>query len=100
MRAITQGKDEVVQTGCEHVTADGELVMFSCDLQSSGLPIFRGSADFTHLQFQGIGLRTEAEILQCVEHTHTETREDRVGGGTTEITTYTYHMEWRGDYLD
>lgn len=102
-KAITQGKEEVEKVGCGSATAgDGSLVMFSCDLKKDGLsPIVPRNSDFESvLSFVGTGLHTSAEMYQCIEHEHTETRKDSVGGGETKVTTYSYSREWRSNPVD
>jgi len=101
MKAITQGKAEVVESECDTASGNGGLVMFSCDLQRNGLPTFIAAGDFSSsVNFQGTGLKTEAQILQCVESQSTTTKKDSVGGGTTKVTTYTYERQWVSSHVD
>lgn len=76
---------------------NGELVMMNCNIQKDGLPNFTATGDFSSLQYEGTGLRVKAEMYQCVEISHSETKKDKVGGGTTTITTYTYQTEWKSE---
>jgi len=64
-----RGREQVEEVGCGGAADNnGELVAFSCDLKRDSFPIFAGEGDFaSHLSFQGLGLRTHAEIYQCVE---------------------------------
>lgn len=100
MRAILEGQDKVEQVGCTDANEmSGELVMFKCDMQQTGLtPVQLSGTDFS---FSYVGpLAVTAEMLQCVEHKSSRTEKDSVGGGTTTVTTYTYSVEWRSSYLD
>jgi len=102
-KAIAQGKEEVVEVGCGSPDAgNGDLVMFSCDLSIAGLPPLRPiNSDFeNYIEFYGVGLSATTEMLQCVEHKHSETKKDSVGGGTTTVHTYTYSVEWRSSHID
>jgi len=100
-RAISQGLEEVVEVGCDATASSGELVKFSCDLKRDGLPTFTAAADFSpFLTFQGVGLQTTAEMYQCVEKSQSKTTKDRVGGGSTTITTYTYERQWVSSHVD
>mmetsp|Transcript_163598 Transcript_163598/g.524561 ORF Transcript_163598/g.524561 Transcript_163598/m.524561 type:complete len:428 (+) Transcript_163598:95-1378(+) len=102
--AISEGRGKVVQVGCSvPSTIDaGDLVMFSCPLEKTGLPSFTTASgtDFTSvLNYVGTGLRTKAEMFQCVEHESSETQK-KSGGGTETIKTYTYSTEWVDHYAD
>jgi len=101
-RAIAEGLETVVETGCSsNSDGSGELVLFTCDLQTAGLPTFYGGGDFSlDLEFQGVGLKTESQILQCVENEHRHTRKDAVGGGSTTYITYTYEKQWVNNHID
>lgn len=101
MKAITQGKADVVVSECDAASGNGDLVMFSCDLQRSGLPTFTAAGEFSSsVSFQGTGLKTEAQILQCVESESSTTTKDSTGGGTTTVTTYTYERQWVSSHVD
>lgn len=101
MRAIAEGKEKVQDSGCDATTGDGELILFSCDLKRTGLPTFTATGDFSsELSFQGVGLRTEVQIYQCVENQKTTTKKNNVGGGTTKTTTYTYERRWVSSPVD
>mmetsp|Transcript_122634 Transcript_122634/g.318876 ORF Transcript_122634/g.318876 Transcript_122634/m.318876 type:complete len:430 (-) Transcript_122634:154-1443(-) len=97
-KAIAQSSDEVVQVKCNSAAAgDGALILFSCPLSKTGLtPLAAKNSDFSDvLSYTGTGLSITAEMYQCVETEHSETKKDKVGGGTTTVTTYTYSKEWR-----
>merc|ERR1712157_65321 len=49
---------------------------------------------------QATGLRVDAQMLQCIQHEHSETHKDKAGGGSTTITTYTYSVEWAPKYVN
>lgn len=102
-RAISAGENTVTEIGCTNVNeATGSLVMLACDIQKAGLPSFSPGGDFGgSFQFTGVGLRSDAEMLQCVETEHDETHKDKGGGGgTTTIKTYTYSTEWKSEYVN
>lgn len=107
-RAVCEGKAFVVAeskaevVGCSNPSErNGELVMMNCNIQKDGLPTFSGGGDFKETKFVGVGLRTDAQMLQCVEHSKTETKKDKLGGGgESKITTYTYTVEWSPKYVD
>jgi hypothetical protein len=104
-KAISAGKDIVQPMGCTNANEHaGELVMMNCDIQRNGLVFegglrsLKGYGDFSSLQVVGTGLKVEAEMYQCVEHSRSETKKDsHGGGGQTTITTYTYSMEWKSE---
>jgi len=101
-KAIDHGKEEVVEVGCDSPSAgDGELVLFSCPLSQAGLaPLTAVESDFAAvLSHMGTGLNITAEMLQCVETEHRYVLED-ANGGTTELKSYTYSMEWRSEHVD
>mmetsp|Transcript_104405 Transcript_104405/g.196550 ORF Transcript_104405/g.196550 Transcript_104405/m.196550 type:complete len:507 (-) Transcript_104405:167-1687(-) len=101
--AIVTGQDVTKEVGCDSATAgDGELVLFSCDLKTTGLTQYTNLGDFnTALSaYRGTGLDIDAEMLQCVENVASQTKKDNVGGGTTTIKTYTYTTEWRSQRVD
>lgn len=106
MRAISEGKDVVQSPGCRGqfrraADSSGQFIMFSCDLERASLPNFSATGDFnSYVSFQGTGMRTDAEMFQCVENSRTETRKDSVGGGETKITTYYYTREWSASVID
>jgi len=102
MRAISEGKDVVQSSGCgQAADSSGQFIMFSCDLERASLPVIRPNGDFfSYLSFRGTGMRTDAEMFQCVEKSRSETRKDRVGGGETTITTYYYTREWSASVID
>lgn len=67
----------------------------NCDISKDGLLPLSPGGEFSSLQFVGTGMKIKAEMYQCVEHEHSETTKDKVGGGKTTIKTYTYSKEWR-----
>jgi len=97
-KAIYAGKEKVQIMGCTSPSQhNGELVMMNCNVTKDGLPTFTVVGDFSSLSYAGTGLRVEAAMYQCVETSHSETKKDKVGGGTTTITTYTYRKEWKSE---
>lgn len=100
-KAITSGEDAVMQVGCSDGSAgSGSLVLFSCDIATSSLPMMHlSSSDFAGVQVQGTGLRVASEMYQCVESDQSRT-EKTSGGGTRTIHTYTYHREWSSTPID
>lgn len=103
-RAITQGEASTRQVGCASASEnDGELVLFACPLDRATLPpLTLPGTDFDGvMSYKGTGLRVNAEMLQCVEHSESKTEKDTSGGGgTTTTTTYTYSKEWRSSHVD
>jgi len=93
-----QGKDVVEEIGCSSTTeGNGELVMFTCPLDTATTySTFNPNGDFSDrgVNFFGAGLKTVAEMYQCVESVTTHTSKDSVGGGTTTTKTYHYTMKW------
>mmetsp|Transcript_92220 Transcript_92220/g.177812 ORF Transcript_92220/g.177812 Transcript_92220/m.177812 type:complete len:463 (-) Transcript_92220:49-1437(-) len=101
-KAIAAGEGEVQLMGCTNPNEwNGALVMMNCDVKTDGLPTFTGEGDFSSLNFKGTGLKVKAEMYQCVEHKHTETNKDRIGGGgVTTLTRYSYRLEWKERFID
>lgn len=102
-RAFAAGEEAVKQVGCNGAaSANGELVLFSCDLSREGLEnlTFTGTDFEDVLGFQGTGLQAVSEMYQCVETESSETTKDSVGGGKTTVKTYTYSKEWRSSRVD
>jgi len=103
-RAIVQGEASTREVGCATASENnGELVLFSCPLDRSSLsPLTLPGTDFESvMNYRGTGLRVDAEMLQCVEHSESKTEKDSSGGGgTTTTTTYTYSQEWRSSHVD
>jgi len=94
-KVIYEGKEKAVQVlDCDNVYAgSGGLVMMNCDIQKPHEPLHGGGA-FAMFSHVGTGLRTKAEMLQCVQEEHKETHKDAAGGGKTTVTTYTYSTKW------
>jgi len=101
-KAFVVGESKAEMVGCSNPSErNGELVMMNCDIQKDDLPTWSGDGDFRDLKFVGVGLRTDAQMLQCVEHSKTETKKDNLGGGgQSKTTTYTYAVEWSPKYVD
>jgi len=95
-RALWQGQEEVKQGGCGGRAAqDGELVIFSCGLNESSLPVFTPPSPFEFTgKFKGVGLRMKSEIYQCFEKVNSRTI-----NGTT-YTEYEYSMQWTQSFQD
>eukprot|EP00930_Biecheleria_cincta_P058995 TRINITY_DN44769_c0_g1_i1.p1 TRINITY_DN44769_c0_g1~~TRINITY_DN44769_c0_g1_i1.p1 ORF type:complete len:511 (-),score=85.75 TRINITY_DN44769_c0_g1_i1:247-1779(-) len=104
-KAIAAGMEKVMDVACNSARAgDGELVMFQCDLNKTGLApgslLTYSSFSTTLSSYVGTGLKIHAEMYQCIEHEHSESKKDNVGGGKTTIKTYTYSREWRSSWVD
>lgn len=100
-KALYAGEAKAEMVNCINPSErNGELVMLSCSIRKDGLPQFSSEGDFKDFHFVGVGLRTEAHMKQCVEHSESETRKDAVGGGKKTITTYTYSVEWSSKHVD
>jgi len=102
MRALFEGRDKAQEVGCDSASAgNGKLVIFNCDLKTEGLtPFTFPGSDFSFSNYIGPGISVNAEMLQCVENSRTETKKDSVGGGTTSVTLYSYTVEWKSSRVD
>ncbi|CEM17739.1 unnamed protein product [Vitrella brassicaformis CCMP3155] len=93
--ALDNGRDAYTTAECQPVdnSLTGKLVHISCDLENMhtfSLPEFKENlADFT-----GIFLEIYAEMYQWEEQKETETKKDKLGGGTQTITRYHYRESW------
>lgn len=100
-RAISSGLDVVVQVHCQDPpsTGMGELVMFSCDIDTNSLKSMPLSGYFAGSFHTGVGIKVDSEMYQCVETDNSRTEKTQ-GGGTRTIHTYTYSKEWKSDEVD
>mmetsp|Transcript_27727 Transcript_27727/g.64492 ORF Transcript_27727/g.64492 Transcript_27727/m.64492 type:complete len:184 (-) Transcript_27727:897-1448(-) len=100
-KVIAEGKEKAVEVlDCQNVDAgNGGLVMMNCEIQKPQEPL-HGEGAFAALSHVGTGLRTKAEMLQCVEEKHKVTHKDHIGGGKTTVTTYTYSTQWVDHHVD
>jgi len=53
-----------------------------------------------HMQDGCLRMRTTVGAYQWVEHSETKETKDKLGGGTTKKTTYTYTKEWRDEEVN
>jgi len=96
-KAILAGEAAVEEVGCTSAyEMSGELVLLSCELQTSGLRPLNppDGRDFAGVNFRGLGLRVTSEMYQCLETERSETRSNTAGGGKTTIKTYSYRRDW------
>lgn len=106
-RAIKAGLEQSVKVGCnDELEGDGKLVLFTCDLQKTGLVAsltdHLATSDFSFdPNFVATGLKVKVEMMQCIQETKSTTVKDKGGGGgTTTYTEYTYKRDWRETHID
>jgi len=100
--AITAGEGAVKQVGCTDASAgSGSLVMFSCDIKQDKLPTMRlDNSDFSVVQVRGTGLKVESAMYQCIEKEYSQTKKNKLGGGSSTVHTYTYSQDWSTEPID
>jgi len=100
--AILEGKKAVAEVPCTATSGQnsGDLIMFACDIDRAGLQRFSlPGTDFASADYQGTGLETVGQMLQCVEKSESDTHKTS-GGGSETTTTYTYTTKWVGHRVD
>lgn len=101
-RALNVGYEDAREVGCtDSSEGSGELVIFSCDLQTPATPLTVTTGEFNgYVTHYGICLNTTAEMVQCHETVQSQTTKDSFGGGKTTVKTYTYSTKWSSRYVD
>lgn len=94
MLALEEGAGQVVSIGTGTIDAanEGKLVHLSGPVILKDLPmdpLFRG----LQLSPDTISIQREVEMFQWKQTSKTETQK-KVGGGETQVTTYSYEKEW------
>eukprot|EP00760_Papus_ankaliazontas_P038375 PhM_4_TR9105/c0_g1_i1/m.88344 len=74
----------------------GKIVYLNCD----AIPTESALRDAPHPKLHmrvpnALKLHRHVEMYQWVEHRHSRSKKDVVGGGETTVTEYTYSQEWR-----
>jgi len=78
---------------------EGGLVLFSGKLSRTQELRPQGHAGFeAAVSVPGIGLKTQVEMLQCVETAEKKTHKSKVGGGTKTTVSYTHRRAWLPHY--
>lgn len=101
-KTIDAAKGEWNPGSCTQIDSalEGKLVHITCPVSNLGVlgddePSLLGVPEEKRT---GLTLESYMEIYQWEEHASTSSKEDKVGGGTTKTTTYTYSRNW-GAYL-
>lgn len=101
-KAISSGLEAVQHVGCTNaMEGSSSLVFLSCDIDGDSLPVlqFSNAGDFSGFKYQGVGVKVESYMYQCIEESR-EREEKTQGGGTKTIRTYSYHRDWKRDTVD
>jgi len=64
--ALYSGMDVTQEVGCDQSEAEGDLVLFTCDVSKDGLPDWVSTGDFASANFgKGACFNTASEMYQC-----------------------------------
>ena len=98
IKTINAARDEYLVGTCSPIMSDlnGKLVHITCpvsnlDILGSSDPVLKGIPE---KERTGLSLESYMEVYQWSEHSSTTSKEDKIGGGTTETKTYTYSRGW------
>ena len=98
IQTIKAAREEYKSGTCSPIMSnlEGELVHLTCSITNLDLlggddPVLQGVPESERT---GLSLKTDMEVYQWSEETSTETKDNKVGGGSTRITTYNYRRRW------
>lgn len=97
-KTIDEARDAFQEGQCSPILSEleGALVHVVCDLSNLDVlgdteAVLQGLDESSRM---GLSLVTNMELYSWVEHASTTTKDDKVGGGSTSVTTYTYSRQW------
>lgn len=96
-RALSEGAAAVVEVPADAVDPANEGKLVHVSAMTAVDDVLR-DVDFG-VEAKALRLRREVQIYQWTEKKKTETKK-RVGGGTTEVATYTYRKNWEKSVID
>lgn len=97
-KTITEARESFQEGQCSPILPEleGALVHVACTLSNLQVlgdteTVLQGIPESSRT---GISLITNMELLSWREYSSTTTKDDKVGGGSTSVTTYTYSRQW------
>jgi hypothetical protein len=92
-RTLAEGKSAVVTVDGSKVDPadDGKLIHFTAPAKSTGDKLADSAF---HVSADAIHLRRKVMMYEWTEEKHTESHNNAVGGGSSNVTTYSYSQGW------